>query len=149
MFFFSIFVSKANDMARIELIKELKIRKDEIHSEIKSKFPELIAELSAIDEILGNSTINTPDNPIVEENTIGTPKGSMSWSDYVHFMLKEIGGKGKTRDVTNAIVKANSGISYARVKDACSDKLSRLLKEGKIKADKPQYKKEGYLYEIL
>ena len=73
----------------------------------------------------------------------------MSWIDYVLFMLNEIGGKGKSRDVANAVDSANTDISIDRAVNASQDKLSRLLKEGKIKAIKPQHKKEGYLYEII
>jgi hypothetical protein len=65
--------------------------------------------------------------------------------DYVHFMLKEIGGGGKTSDVAKAIVNANGDITYDRAKDACSDKLSRLLGAGLIKATKGNTKKRWLL----
>ena len=145
-------------MARTELIKELEIRKKEIYSEIEIQLPELTDELKAIDKIIGSnmassnggtSNKSTVIDTLTTEKNIGTPKGNMSWNEYVLFMLNEIGGKGKSRDVANAIDSANSDISIKRAINASQDKLSRLLKEGKIKANKPQYKKEGYLYEIL
>ena len=73
----------------------------------------------------------------------------MTWIDYVFFMLKEIGGKGKSSEVAKAIVNANGSITFDRAIDACRDKLSKLLKEGKIKADTSVNKKEGYVYEII
>ncbi|WP_445955428.1 hypothetical protein [Yeosuana sp.] len=137
-------------MARLELIQELEIRRKEIYSEIKIKLPELTEQLEAIDKIIGSMTgVNSLSNKAAtSQNTIGTPKGDMSWLDYVFFMLNEIGGKGKSRDVANAIEKANADINIDRAINASQDKLSRLLKEGKIDAIKPAYKKDGYLYKI-
>ncbi len=145
-------------MARKELIKELELRKEEIYSEIKTQLPELVEELNAIDKIIGSNIVNLYANnsgksnvtaTLTTKKTVGTPKGDMTWIEYVLFMLKEIGGKGKSSDVARAIVNANSSISFDRAIDACRDKLSKLLKEGKINADTSVNKKEGYLYEIV
>ena len=49
-------------MARLELIKELEIRRKEIYSEIKIQLPQLTEQLEAIDKIIGsNIDIKTGD----------------------------------------------------------------------------------------
>lgn len=138
-------------MARLELIKELKIRRGEIYNELAIRFPELMDELSAIDKIIDSSkqkqVVSVP-LPEKKENK-GTPKGDYTWVDYVLLMLKEIGGKGKSSDVAKAIFEANDDITLQRAKDASSDKLSRLLSANRVKAIKSTYKKDGYTYEII
>lgn len=146
-------------MARLELIKELEIRKEEIYSEIRNKLPELIDELESIDKLLGNKLVNITASIrsgsslsatlITKKQGVGTPRGDMNWIEYVLFMLNEIGGSGKSRDVAKAITNANTDITYDRALNASQDKLSRLLGSGRIKATKPLSKKDGYIYEIL
>lgn len=137
-------------MARLELLRELKLRRKEIYDLLRNQSPILMDELEAIEKIISNSKGENPEISVVQRlETKGTPKGDMTWMDYVYFMLKEIGGGGKTADVAKAIVNANSDITYDRAKDASSDKLSRLLGAGKIKATKGNTKKDGYYYEII
>lgn len=141
-------------MARSELIKELELRRNEIYSEIRGHFPELIQELDAIDKILSrNSNLNSfsrtsklNEKPMFASNI--PPKGDYSWDEYILIVLRALGGKAKTREVAKAIVESNNDITYGRAKDASSDKLSRHLAAGRINAVKPKLKKEGYTYEI-
>lgn len=137
-------------MATLSLIKELKARKQEIYDELRNQFPDMMEELDAIDKILDRGRQRMSSNGEESKDKVlkGTPKGDMSWEDYVYFMLKEIGGVGKSLDVAKAIVAANDDITLKRAKDACSDKLSKHLQARRIKATKPKSKKDGYLYEI-
>lgn len=138
-------------MARLELIKELRIRRKEIYSELEGQFPELMDELEAIDKIIGSTKelyLHSKEASVSKTNR-GTPKGDMSWEDYVFFMLKEIGGVGKASDVAKAIVSSNDDITLKRAKDACSDKLSKLLGLKKLKATKGVSKRDGYVYEVI
>ena len=141
-------------MARSELIKELELRRNEIYSEVRVHFPQLIDELAAIEKILSrndNSKTYGGGRNIVESSVSDSgipPKGNYNWDEYILMVLKALGGKGKSREVAKAIVEANNDITPGRAKDASSDKLSRLLAAGRISAIKPRHKKEGYTYEI-
>jgi len=130
-------------MARKELIQELKIREKE-----------LIEELEAIQRILQSNIIK---DSIGEEGGEGgmirtkfpvTDKGKKSWEDYIIDVLKKIGGKGKSIEVTEAIVKANPDIPEDRISHAVRHHLSKLLKYRKIDAKKSNIKSEGYEYFI-
>jgi len=137
-------------MARLELIKELRLRRKEIYSELKDQYPELMEELNAIDKITERSRVSyVKDDNIAPTYTAVTPKGNMSWDYYVLYMLREIGGIGKSSDVARAIVSANNDITLRRAKEACSDHLSKHLASGKITATKGSSKKDGYVYEIV
>lgn len=143
-------------MARTELIKELSIRRNEIYSELRVQFPELIEELDAIDKILrrnasdqsSNGELKTAESSPIQTEIPMPPKGDRSWEEYVLIILKNLGGKAKSREVAKAIVESNNDITPGRAKDASSDKLSRLLAAGRVSAIKPKLKKEGYTYEI-
>lgn len=130
-------------MPRQELLKELQIREKE-----------LMDELSAIRTILG---VSNTDIPIGKSShgeqrdkvaPTGTPKGKMSWAKYVELILKEIGGKGKSKDVADAVCKANPKIDEARVLHAVRHHLSKLLKGNIISANKSGIQSEGYEYII-
>jgi len=149
LFALSLTYRKVN-MARLELIKELSIRRKEIYSEMETQFPELMEELNAIDKIIDSSKkLYLHDSKTTNEAESGTPKGNMSWEEYVLFMLNEIGGVGKSIDVAKAIVNSNDDITLKRARDACSDKLSRHLSANRVKATKGISKKDGYIYEIV
>jgi hypothetical protein len=126
-------------MPRQELVKELQIREKQ-----------LLEELNAIRVILGTSSSDVsndngqPDKVIIS----GTPKGKMSWENYVELMLKEIGGKGKSQDVAKAVCKANPKIDEARVLHAVRHHLSKLLKFERIGATKNEVQSEGYTFFI-
>lgn len=136
-------------MARLELIKELRLRRKEIYAQLRDQFPELMDELDAIDRISGASKEAYVHSNSNENPSKGTSKGEMSWEDYVLFMLKEIGGVGKSSDVAKAIHSANDDITLKRAKDACSDKLSKHLRAKRIKATKGTSKRDGYVYEVV
>ena len=128
-------------MARQELIQELRLREKE-----------LIEELEAIQRILQSNTI---EDPIGEERGGGgmvrtkfpiTGKGKKLWEDYVVDVLKKIGGRGKSVDVTKAIIKANPHIPADRISHAVRHNLSILLKNGVIDAKRSKIKSEGYEY---
>lgn len=78
----------------------------------------------------------------------GTPKGKMGWYKYVEYMLKEIGGKGKSKNVADAIIKANPNIDESRILHAVRHYLSKLFKDNIIDASKTNIKSEGYEYFI-
>ena len=137
-------------MARLELIKELRLRRKEIYTDLKDQFPDLMDELSAIDKIIDRSkSLYVHDTNTGKGDADGTPKGDMNWKDYVLLMLKEIGGVGKSADVAKAIVNANDNITLKRAKDACSYKLSKHLSARNVKATKGTSKRDGYVYEII
>lgn len=136
-------------MARKELIRELKIRRDEIYAEIKKHSPHLVLQLEAINSMIDVDTAIPESVEVGDIKQKGTPKGKTNWIDYVYNMLEEIGGSGKTKEVAKAISDANSNIPYQRAKDACGDKLSKLAKAGRIKATKGNSPIDGYLYEII
>lgn len=137
-------------MARLELIKELRLRRKEIYAELQGQFPDLMEELAAIDKIIDRSkNLYVADSTSNNKVLTGTPKGNMSWEDYVLLMLREIGGVGKTMDVAKAIVNANDNITLKRAKEACSDKLSRHLSAKRVRATKGTSKKDGYVYEAV
>ncbi len=136
-------------MARLELIRELRLRRKEIYSQLEGQFPELMGELEAIDKIIARSKEAYVNEKSLDKVLKGTPKGDMIWEDYVKFMLKEIGGVGKAVDVAKAITSANSDVSLNRAKDVASGKLSLLLSKKEIKATKGARKKDGYVYEII
>ena len=126
-------------MPRQELVRELQIREKQ-----------LMEELNAIRIILGTNVSDIPFNKEPQEKTYssGTPKGKMSWEQYVELMLKEIGGKGKSQDVAKAVVEANPKLNSATILHAVRHHLSKLLKKGKIGADKSDVQSEGYEYFI-
>jgi hypothetical protein len=141
-------------MARQELIRELQIREEEILQELRIREKKLIDELEAILKILGSNNINVSiGNSLQSEQrgkvaTLGTPKGEMDWYEYVEYMLKEIGSKGKSKDVADAIIKANLNIDKSTILHAVRHNLSLLLKNNKISANKSEIKSEGYEYFI-
>src|SRR5690606_1990224 len=114
-------------MARSELIKELRIRREEIYAELKENNPNLVIQLEAIDSMIDVSIGNSTHATTSSDNVLkGTPKGKMPWADYIYLILKEIGGSGKTNDVAEAVVRANKNMEFKKAKNACGDKLSKL-----------------------
>ncbi len=127
-------------MPRQELVKELQIRENQ-----------LLEELKAIRIILGTSSSDDVPTTNVQADKVtpsGTPKGKMSWENYVELILKEIGGKGKSQEIAKAIYKANPKIPEARALHAVRHHLSKLLKFGKIGANKSENQSEGYTFFI-
>jgi len=129
-------------MPRQELIQELKIREKE-----------LMDELEAIQRILKSNIIGSSisTNQDVQPSNVevsGNIKGKRSWEDYIVDVLKEIGGKAKSVDVTEAIIKANADMSEDTISHAVRHHLSKLLKNEKIGANKTKIKSEGYEYFI-
>ena len=130
-------------MPRQELISELRLREKE-----------LMDELDAIRKILQSNTV---EDSVSEKKSEGgmmrtkfpiVGKGNRSWEDYIVDVLKKIGGKGKSIEVTEVIAKANPDIPSDRVSHAVRHHLSKLLKYGKIDAKKSNIKSEGYEYFI-
>lgn len=126
-------------MARQEFLKELQIRENQLLEELKAIRTLFEANSSDVSNGSGH-----PDKDI----SSGTPKGKMSWENYVELILKEIGGKGKSQDVAKAVCKANPKIDEARVLHAVRHHLSKLLKFEKIGAIKNEIKSEGYTFFI-
>ncbi len=127
-------------MPRQELIQELQIREKE-----------LMDELEAIQRILQSNTTKDSydaeqESPMKRTKFPVQEKGKSSWEDYIVDVLGKIGGKGKSLDVTEAIIKANPIIPKDRVSHAVRHHLSKLLKNGKIGANKSKIKSEGYEY---
>jgi len=80
--------------------------------------------------------------------TLGTSKGKMNWSDYVFHMLKEIGNRGKSKDVADAIIKANPDIDEYTILATVRHHLSLLHKSNKIGAEKSKIRSEGFVFYI-
>lgn len=126
-------------MPRQELVKELQLREKQ-----------LLEELKAIRVILGTDETDIPTSSGRMERGApsGTPKGKMSWENYVELILGEIGGRGKSQDVAQAIYKADPKIDKDRALHAVRHHLSKLLKYDKIGADKGGTQSEGYTFFI-
>lgn len=126
-------------MPRQEFLKELQIRENQ-----------LLEELKAIRTLLGadSSDVSNSDGQTDKAVPSGTSKGKMSWEIYIELMLREIGGKGKSQDVAQAIYKANPRMDKARALHAVRHHLSKLLKFDKIGATKNEIKSEGYTFFI-
>jgi hypothetical protein len=146
---------KTKHMARQEYIKELQLRVQEILQELRKRDKEpIIDELEAILKILLSNIIqastdkSNQDEQLVEVTTSGNAKGKRSWENYIVDVLTEIGGKTKSADVTEAIVKANPDIQPDRVSHAVRHHLSKLFKNGKIGANKSKIRSEGYEFFI-
>ena len=127
---------------RQELLKELRIRKKE-----------LVTELEAIDAILDSNTISSVEKPSSNgkpkaTTLFGTPKGEMTWVNYVKFMLKEIGGEVKSQDVVKRVIQANPEIDEKTIKNSVGAKLSKLYLAGKIGANEGRFPSEGHKYFI-
>jgi hypothetical protein len=141
-------------MARQEYIRELQQRAQEILQELRINDSKHIDELEGIWKILWSNImdISNAKSPQGEQfkkvPTLGTPKGNMDWSRYIENMLREIGGKGKSLDVTEAIFKANPDMLEDRISHAVRHHLSKLLKNGKIGANKSKIRSEGYEFFI-
>jgi len=129
-------------MEHIKLLQQLQIREKE-----------LVKELNAIkalmDVYLNNQDItierNNESNIVTGENGIKA-KGKMNWDRYTILLLREIGGRGKTSDVTEAAIKANPDIDKKTIKSAIRSKLSNRYRDGFLTAEKGNYKKDGYTY---
>jgi hypothetical protein len=89
---------------------------------------------------------NNESNIIVNGENRIKAKGKMSWDRYAILLLREIGGKGKANDVTEAAIKANPDIDKKTIKSAIRSKLSNRYRDGFLTAEKGDYKKDGYVY---
>jgi hypothetical protein len=76
----------------------------------------------------------------------GTPKGDMSWEKYVEFILTELGGKRKTREINEYAVKANPNLGEDLIHNAIRGKLSAMYRDKQIGAKESKNRKEGYDY---
>lgn len=131
-------------MPRQELLKELEIREKE-----------LMDELNAIRFIMGHSNTNSiKDNPtastekVEKSGTSVTPKGEQNWGTYVLKVLNEIGGRGKTRNVSDAIIKANPELDKITILRAVRHHLSQMYRDKVIEATKGAIQSEGYEYNV-
>ena len=146
-------------MARPELIRELKIREQELAEEL-----EAIRKILASNSIISTVEIEKPsvslqhgkvsisdiqktqENGSYESDINYPPKGDTSWEEYTKIMLSKIGGRGRTGDVYNAAIKANPNIDTKTVKMAIKGKLSILYRKGEIDAVEGKIKSEGHEY---
>ena len=125
---------------RQALVKELRIREKE-----------LTEELDAIRKILVSNTISSEDKPSNNsaskgKTLFGTPKGGLTWKEYVKLLLSEIGGTGKYQDVVKKAIESNPEIDEKTIRSAVRAILSKLYQAKEIKAEKGKIKSEGYKY---
>lgn len=142
-------------MATVELIKELKLRENEL----EAKLEDINSELDAIRTLIGvyhafpegNTNIvrtkySTPEG---NANMVRTkyPKGSENWQDYAYAILSSF-EEAKASVVAECAIKANPKIPPDTIRNAISSKLSKLYLAEKIDAVPGANKKDGYTYKI-
>jgi hypothetical protein len=141
-------------MVRQEYIRELQLRANEILQEVRKSDNEHLDEFEGILKILWSYIMDTSTDKLnrgkqpEKVSNIGSAKGKRSWEDYIIDVLKEIGGRAKSKDIGEAIIKANPNIPRKRIMQTIRHKLSLLSKNGKIGANKREIKSEGYEFFI-
>ena len=116
-----------------------------------SKSPS-ISELKAIRTLLASNTVkNEADKPSEDEpdekvNLSVKSKGGTTWDDYIMSILKRLGGRAKSKDISEVILKANPKFNRSKTKVAVRQHLSRMNKENIIMAEKSDIQSEGYTY---
>jgi hypothetical protein len=153
-------------MATVELIKELKLRENEL----EAKLEDINSELNAIRILIGvyhaspegDTDIVRTKYPILEGNAniVRTkypnkftpagdiePKGSENWQDYAYAILSSF-EEAKASVVAECAIKANPKIASGTIRNAISSKLSKLYLAEKIDAVPGANKKDGYTYKI-
>lgn len=137
---------------------------DELKTLLLEKRLDLIKELNAIDVLLGfdntkvieqKSTLNVETNifpSAVNETSkkVKSKTDTETWKDYIFNVMKSIGGKLKSKDIADAIFKANNNtVTKERVFSVTRDKLAELVKEEKIAVEVGFSRKVGNIYEVL
>ena len=130
-------------MARQQLIQELQMREKELLDELES-----IRKILRSNTIEGSTGKSNQDGQLEKVTASGSAKGKKSWEEYIVDVLKEVGGKVKSKDIADAVIKANPNIPESRIMHAVRHHLSLLSKNGKINANKSKIKSEGYEYFI-
>jgi len=144
-------------MARQELIVEFEkdlLRELEDTGKLLGRSPQIIIEIRKLlgypNDAPTASIITNSRNKKESIKGEGIPKGKdMSWESYVQTILKELGGKGKTKDVGEYAIKANPRINADLVLTAVRGKLSKLKLNSTIGAHETSSKKDGYEFFIL
>lgn len=123
----------------------------QMKTELKNLKEELLQKLAAVNLLLGDEgdTSNTKPSPNQPAKPVGTPKGDMTWPDYTLLLLKQIGGEGKSKDVSGAAKKANPELDTTMVENQIKHHLSKLNVAGIIDA-KPvsSSRKDGNIYKV-
>ncbi len=130
-------------MAQIELIKELKLREDEL----KAKIEVINAELGAIRTLISVYAANTADDGKMVRTRYPSKTKSTNWEDYALNMLSLL-EEAKASAVADLAIEANPGIEPDTIRNAISSKLSKLQIAGKIDAEKGVHKKDGFTYKV-
>ena len=144
----------------IQLKKELKLSRDVtdriislIDKRLKANnqldmFSEIEDEYSTIEskvnKILGDVTFKNS-----KEYNIPPKTDRIQWKDYFYLVIKEIGGKVKTGEIANAVIKVNRNYTYNRIRQEAATKLPLLVKENRLKVTLGVTKKDGNTYEVL
>ncbi len=131
-------------MPRQEFFVELKIMEKELLEQLEAV--RKLLKSYATREIENELETNTKKVKMVRTKFDG--KGDRSWSDYVLLMLKRYGGRAKTRDLVNFIMKSNPEQSEKTVLATVRTYLSKLYKKGIIDAKKGLLPTDGYEFFI-
>lgn len=139
---------------------------DELRILLEAKRKELILELNSIEILLG---INEGKNYFVGKKIedvdvknftellddeyklnyrFKKKSDSITWKDYIFNIVEVLKYNVRSNQVAEIVAKYNESVSPSRAKQIASDRISDLLKEGKIKATKGNSRKEGYIYEL-
>jgi hypothetical protein len=131
-------------MARLELIKELKLRERELVGELNAirALIDQYKQVSISEGSSGHDGSNHYTSVIIEQ------KGKRAWTNYVEYVLTQLGGRAKAREVASAISEVDTKYSKERIIEASAYYLSLLYREDRIGAETSDNKKEGYTYFI-
>ena len=142
---------------------------EELRILLEAKRKELILELNAIEILLGiNEGKKFFEDKKVEEIDVDEERfselmddqykinyrfksktESITWKDYIFNIIEVLKYNVRSHQVAEIIVKYNENIPPERAKQITSDRISELLKEGKVKAIKGNSRKIGYIYELI
>jgi len=136
---------------------------DELKILLLEKKADLIKELNAIDVLLGlnNVKVNEQAKPAkLETRVFSSAVNNRSinikskteidtWKEYIFSVMKSIGGKLKSKDIADAILNANKDVSKERVYSVTRDKISELVKEGRVVVKVGLSRKIGNVYEVI
>jgi hypothetical protein len=141
-------------MVRQEYIKELQLRAHEILQEVRGNDNKHIDEFEGILKILWSYILEvSTDKPNQGEQlkritTSGNAKGKKPWELYIMDVLKEIGGKAKSKDVSALIITRNPNLIKSKVMQTVRHQLSLLSKSGEIGVIRNEIQSEGHEYYI-